>query len=191
MAALEDKPEIMIEEWRTDASPAALIEMELAMLAEILHAVVHGGASVSFLTPFSMEEARSFWVDKILPQARAGKRRVLLARWSGKIVGTVQIDLDMPPNQAHRAGVEKMLVHPNIRRRGIARALMTALEEMAQSAGRTLLTLDTVTDSPAQALYRSLGYVTVGVIPGYARGALSRELEGTTIMYKQVTRSNR
>jgi ribosomal protein S18 acetylase RimI-like enzyme len=77
-----------------------------------------------------------------------------------------------------------MVVHPDARRGGIARALMLALEEAARSEGRSLLTLDTVTGSPAATLYRSLGYVEVGTIPGYARGALSPELEPTTIFYK-------
>jgi len=43
-----------------------------------------------------------------------------------------------------------------------------------------------VTGSAAELLYRSLNYVTVGVIPRYARGALSPELESTTIMYKEL-----
>jgi ribosomal protein S18 acetylase RimI-like enzyme len=159
------------------------------MLAEVLHAVVHAGAGVSFFTPFSIDEARAFWVDKVLPQARAGTRRVLLARLgdpNGRIVGTVQLELEMPPNQQHRGAVAKLLVHPSARRLGIARALMTALEELAKTEGRTLLTLDTVSGSNAESLYRSLDFIVVGVIPRYARGALTPELEGTTIMYKEL-----
>ena len=56
----------------------------------------------------------------------------------------------------------------------------------SRSAGRTLLTLDTWTGGAAEALYRSLGYVTVGVIPRFARRSLTPELEGTTIMYKEL-----
>jgi hypothetical protein len=63
---------------------------------------------------------------------------------------------------------------------------MTALEAIALSEGRTLLTLDTVTGSHAEPLYRSLGYHVVGVIPRYARAALTPELESTTIMYKEL-----
>lgn len=184
--SVDTKAEVQIEEWRTDASRADSVDDDLDMLAEILHAVVLGGAGVSFFVPFSIEEARAFWSDKILPQVRAGRRRVLVARLGDKIVGTVQLDLEMPPNQRHRAAVEKMLVHPDARRRGIARALMTALEELARSEERTLLTLDTVTGSKAEFLYRSLGFITVGEIPRYARGSLTPDLEGTTIMYKEL-----
>jgi GNAT superfamily N-acetyltransferase len=178
---------ILIEEWQTDDSRSTLLDIEVDMLADILHAVVHAGAGVSFFTPFSIDEARAFWINKILPQARAGKRRVLVARLDDKIVGTVQLDLDTPPNQPHRAAVEKMLVHPDARRRGIAKALMMALEDVARAEKRTLLTLDTVTGSNAEFLYGSIGYLRVGVIPDYARGSLTPELESTTIMYKQLT----
>jgi ribosomal protein S18 acetylase RimI-like enzyme len=178
--------EIRIEEWRTDASRAASVDGEIDMLAEILHAVVHAGAGVSFFTPFSIDEARAFWVDKVLPQVRAGTRRVVVARLDERIVGTVQLELDMPPNQQHRAAVAKLLVHPAARRRGIGRALMIALEEIGRSEGRTLLTLDTVSGSNAEFLYRSLDFIAAGDIPRYARGALTPKLEGTTIMYKEL-----
>ncbi|MEP6708097.1 MAG: GNAT family N-acetyltransferase [Pyrinomonadaceae bacterium] len=178
--------EFRVEEWMADGSRSAAIDAEIDLLAEVLHAVVHAGAGVSFFIPFSIDEARAFWVDKVLPQVRAGARRVLVARDGERIAGTVQLELKMPPNQQHRAAVAKLLVHPAARRRGIGRALMIALEDMARTEERTLLTLDTVSGSSAESLYRSLDYIAVGIIPRYARGALTSELEGTTIMYKEL-----
>jgi GNAT superfamily N-acetyltransferase len=156
------------------------------MLADVLRAVVHIGAGVSFVVPFSIDDASAFWAENVLPGVRAGTRHVLVARDGDRIVGTVQLDLAMPPNQRHRGEVAKLLVHPDARRRGIARTLMIALETVALSDGRTLLTLDTWTGGHAEALYRSLGYVVVGVIPRYARGSATPELEPTTIMYKEL-----
>jgi ribosomal protein S18 acetylase RimI-like enzyme len=178
--------EMRVEEWRVDDAKASSIEDDIDKLAEVLHAVIHEGAGVSFFTPFSIDEARAFWVDKVLPNMRNGTRRVLVARLGEQIVGTVQLDLEMPPNQRHRGAVTKLLVHPNAHRRGIGRALMLALEEVARSEGRRLLTLDTVTGSNAELLYSSLNYITVGVIPRFARAALTPELQGTTIMYKEL-----
>jgi len=176
--------DLRVEEWRLDASR---MDPELDMLAEVLRAVVLGGAGVSFFIPFSAAQARAFWVEKVLPAMRAGARRVLVARVNERIAGTVQLSLAMPPNQRHRAEVLKLLVHPDARRRGIARALMIALEDVARAEGRTLLTLDTVTGSGAEDLYTSLGYLTAGVIPRYARAALNPELEDATFMYKELT----
>ncbi|HXW08616.1 MAG TPA: GNAT family N-acetyltransferase [Vicinamibacterales bacterium] len=177
--------DVRIETWTPDG-PGDRLDRDLDMLAGILHAVVHDGAGVSFVVPFSLDEARAFWVEKVLGGVRSGTRRVVVARDRGTIVGTVQMDLAMPPNQQHRAEVAKLLVHPKARRQGIARALMQALETLALAEGRTLLTLDTWTGSHAEALYRSLGYVEVGVIPRYARGSLTPQLEPATIMYKEL-----
>ncbi len=159
-----DSP-IRIECWKPD--PGALIS-DLDMLGSVLHACVHAGASVSFVLPFSRAEAIAFWRDQVVPAVSAGSRCVLVARLAGQIAGTVQLDLDTPLNQPHRAEVKKLLVHPDVRRRGIARSLMIALEDRARAARRTLLTLDTATGSAAESLYLSLGYTAVGEIPCYA-----------------------
>ena len=44
---------------------------------------------------------------------------------------------------------------------------MRAAEQAAAAAGRTLLVLDTAS-SEAERLYQRLGWIRVGVIPGYA-----------------------
>ncbi|HZP48775.1 MAG TPA: GNAT family N-acetyltransferase [Vicinamibacterales bacterium] len=176
----------MIEEWRPDLADAATVDADVEMLADLLRAIVYDGAGVSFVVPFSMDESRAFWREQVLPGVRARTRRVLVARQAGRIVGTVQLDLVAMPNQRHRADVLKLLVHPDARRKGVARALMIALEAVAAAEGRTLLTLDTWTGSHAEALYRSLGYTVVGVIPRYARGSTTEALEPATFMYKEL-----
>lgn len=178
---------IQITEWRPELLEAAAVERDVTMLAEVLRAVVYGGAGVSFFVPFSLDEAREFWTANVLAGVRAGTRRVLVARQEERIVGTVQINLAVPPNQQHRADVAKLLVHPDARRQGIARSLMLAVEPIARAEGRTLLTLDTVSRSSAESLYLQLGYVAAGVIPRYARGSLAPDLEDTTVMYKDLT----
>jgi hypothetical protein len=98
----------------------------------------------------------------------------------------VQLDYNTPPNQPHRAEVTKLMVHPEARRGGIARALMAALEHRATALGRSLITLDTRTGDMAEPLYTSLGYQTVGVIPGYCRDTIEDRYDPTTIMYKTL-----
>jgi ribosomal protein S18 acetylase RimI-like enzyme len=177
---------IAIETWRPEG---ARLSGDLAMLADVLHAAVHAGASVSFIVPFTIAEAETFWREKVLPAVRGGTRRLLVAREGERIVGTVQLDIGTPPNQQHRAEVSKLLVHPEWRHRGIARALMTQLELHAREERRTLLTLDTRTSDKAEPLYRSMGYILAGVIPNFARGPHSPELEPTSIMYKELVLS--
>ncbi|QOY88761.1 GNAT family N-acetyltransferase [Paludibaculum fermentans] len=180
------KTPIQIAEWRPELLDDAAVGRDLTMLAEVLRAVVYGGAGVSFFVPFSLDDARAFWTANVLAGARAGTRRVLVARQAERIVGTVQLNLAVPPNQQHRADVAKLLVHPEARRQGIARALMLAVEPIARAEGRSLLTLDTVSRSNAETLYLELGYIAAGFIPRYARGSLTPDLEDTTIMYKEL-----
>ena len=159
-------------------------------LGELLHACVHDGASVGYVLPFAPQQAEAFWRDKVLPPVATGTRVLWVARIDGqsggRIAGTVQLDLDTPPNQPHRAEVRKLLVHPAFRRRGISRLLMAALERRAAGLGRSLLTLDTRTGDVAEPLYASIGYRVVGVIPGYCRDPFADHLDPTTIMYKAL-----
>jgi len=150
-----------------DAAGAASAERQLA---EILIACVATGASVSYLPPLAPEMARGFW--QRVSSGVASGRRLLLAAWlDGALAGTVQLDLDTPQNQPHRAEVAKLLVHPAARRHGVARALMARVEQAAREAGRSLLVLDARRGDAAEALYRALGWQEAGVIPGYALDA--------------------
>ena len=165
---------------------ADALETRLGELGALLHACVAAGASVNFIWPFAPAEAEAFWERKVLPAVRAGTRTVFIAESAGRILGTVQLDADTPPNQAHRAEVAKLLVHPDARRRGIARTLMNAVEERARTLGRTLITLDTRTGDFAEPLYASMGYVAAGTIPGYCLDPAGARLDATTIMYKAL-----
>ena len=178
-----DTHALKIELWQP--APATFAQ-DLDALAHVLHACVHTGASVSFILPFTGQDALAYWRDQIAPAIEAGARRVFVARHDDRIVGTVQLITATPPNQPHRAEVAKLLIHPGFRRQGIARRLMLALEHCARELGRTLLTLDTRTGDLAEPLYLSLGYQLAGVIPRYARGPASPALESTTILYKEL-----
>ena len=169
---------------KIDTVGADTIAQHMDPLAEILHACVHDDASVGFVLPFEIADARRFFSDGVAPALARGKRILLVARLGGEIVGTGQLNIDTMPNQAHRADVMKVLVHPRHQRKGIGRALMNELEHIAAGLGRTLLTLDTVAGDKAEPLYLSLGYQIAGRIPCYARAARRDVLETTSVMFK-------
>jgi ribosomal protein S18 acetylase RimI-like enzyme len=153
----------MIIETLTPAAYAAALDD----LAAVLQDAVASGASVGFVMPFTVAEARDFWAA-FSSQVAAGTRLVTVARAAdGRIVGTVFVNLATPKNQPHRADLGKLLVHRDARGQGLARRLMAAAEAGATRAGKTLITLDTRTGDPAEGLYERLGYVRMGVIPRY------------------------
>lgn len=147
-------------------SRADILE-NLSPLSDILADCINSGASVSFMLPFSLQMARTFWL-RIAESVAAGERLVLVAEQAGQIVGTVQLVIDQPENQPHRADVAKLLVHQNARRQGLANALMNYLEQLAREQGKSVLVLDTATGSGAERFYVQCGWEKAGEIPRYA-----------------------
>ncbi len=160
-------------------------DAQLEQLAALLIDCVDGGASVSFMQPLTQERAQAFW-RSVAAGVRGGQRALLVAEdGQGAIVGTVQLVLDQPENQPHRADLAKMLVHRRARRQGLGEQLMQAAEGVARECGKSLLVLDTVTGGDAERLYSRLGWERVGVIPDYAlwpQGGLC----ATTVFYRRV-----
>lgn len=161
------------------------LEDHLDGLAAVLADCVAGGASVSYLAPFSHADARAAFAG-FAADVAAGRRLILAAFADGEVVGSVQVVLAVPPNQPHRAEIAKLLVRRSARRQGIARLLMEHAEAEARAEGKTLLVLDTVTGDAAERLYTRLGWTRVGVIPGYALYPDGRPCD-TTVFWKRVS----
>jgi len=156
-----------------------------AVLGEILVETVASGGSVSFMHPLAPETAESFWQDSLASADR--NERVVLGAFDGdRLIGTVTLLLQLPPNQPHRAEIAKMMTRVSHRGRGVAKALMRAAERIAIERGRTLLVLDTAEEDGASELYERIGCRLTGVIPDYAlkpRGGLT----GTMVYWKRLT----
>jgi GNAT superfamily N-acetyltransferase len=161
----------------------AATDADIRGLAEVLIDCVDGGASVSFMSPLPLEKAVGFW-RSVSESAANGERVLLVAEDAAGIVGTVQLILDQPENQPHRADLSKMLVHRRARRRGAGAAILRAAEEAARELGKTLLVLDTAS-ADAERLYARQGWIRVGVIPGYALWPAGG-LCDTTLFYRTL-----
>lgn len=160
-------------------------DKELEGLSEVLIDCVVGGASVGFMWPMTQAKARAFW-SKVATSAARGERIVLAAEdAAGNIVGTVQVVIDQPENQPHRGDISKMLVHRSARCKGVGAALLNAAEAAALEAGKTVLVLDTASDS-AERLYARQGWQLSGQIPQYALMP-DGSFCATTVFYKVLT----
>ncbi|RDL33759.1 uncharacterized protein BP5553_08127 [Venustampulla echinocandica] len=96
----------------------------------------------TFLPPLQEDLMASWWQDRI-DEVSAGTRQIIM---------------QMAPNQT--TGAEELAG-----KMGFARAMMEKLEEVAKSAGRGLLMLDTEVGSPAEVAYPRLGYIDVSFVP--------------------------
>jgi GNAT superfamily N-acetyltransferase len=146
--------------------PTSLTDAAILELARLLIDCVEGGASVSFMSPLSLDKASAFW-RRVAQATARGERALLVAEDSGGTIGTVQLILDLPENQPHRADVSKMLVHRRARRQGVGAAMLRAVEELARELNKSLLVLDTAS-AEAERLYARLGWERVGIVPDYA-----------------------
>jgi ribosomal protein S18 acetylase RimI-like enzyme len=153
-------------------------------LSELIIEVVANGGSVSFMHPLSKKAAVAFW-EASLASADRGERVVFGARENGKLISTVTLLVNCPENQPHRAEIAKLMTKVDKRGQGVARALVTAAEQMAAKKGRTLLNLDTAADEGAAGFYESLGFNKSGVIPDYALKPYGG-LTDTIIFWKRI-----
>ncbi|QDG78585.1 GNAT family N-acetyltransferase [Labrenzia sp. PHM005] len=153
-------------------------------LAKLLKDCVEDGAGIGFVLPLTLEKAEAFWRERAADVA-GGTAFMLVAKDGAEIAGVVMLCLAPQDNGRHRADVAKLMVHPDHRRKGLARKLMTAIDGLALSLGRWLLVLDTVTGDRAEKLYPTCGYIKVGVIPDYAYGS-HEGFDDTTVFYKDL-----
>ena len=154
-------------------------------LVELLSDAVQSGASVGFVQPLEKLEAQTYW-QGVIADLERGSRVLLIAELDGRTVGTGQLILESRANASHRAEVSKVLVHSDMRQRGIGRALMRALEREALQRNRTLLYLDTRAGDHSEALYVAVGYTPIGGIPNWARHPSDNQLEANAIYYKVI-----
>jgi ribosomal protein S18 acetylase RimI-like enzyme len=154
------------------------IETHIDSLSELLVKVVDDGASIGFLPPMNLSDARHYWQTVLTPNVI-----LFVAKLNNEIVGTIQLHLCTKQNGLHRAEIAKLMTCPNARRKGVAHSLMKVAEKRAINEGRTLLVLDTREGDPSNLLYQSLNYIPAGKIPNFALSG-EGELDTTVIYYK-------
>ena len=165
----------------------AEVEARLSELADLLVDAVAHGASVNFLAGFARDDGRAFWRNQ-LAEIAAGEKRLFVGEREGRLIATVMLIYAPQPNAPHRAEIGKMLVLSSERRQGLGRRLLAAAEAEALKSKRTLLMLDTESDSAGDRLYRSCGWVEYGRVPDHAYKTDGRPAE-TTMFYKRLAKT--
>ncbi|WP_423595547.1 GNAT family N-acetyltransferase [Roseateles sp. MS654] len=152
-------------------------------LGELFFDVIDGGGSLGFLEDIDEAQMREYWegvFDQLGP-----RHRLWIAREGDRALGTVQLSICGKPNGRHRAEVQKLMVHRDARRRGLAAQLMAALETAARGQALSLLVLDTEAQSAAETFYQSQGFQRTGEIPFFATSPQG-ELRATALYWKRL-----
>ncbi|KAF2857534.1 acyl-CoA N-acyltransferase [Piedraia hortae CBS 480.64] len=168
------------------ANHAALVPQ----LAEIHAAcVLHDHQLATYLPDASgdmdMSKLLDFWSRQITDQSR-----LIVLQFTddteSEIIGCVCLHMPLSETGPFRASVEKLLVSPKHRYKGIARRLMKKLEDEAKLRERYLLMLDTTIGFGADKVYPKLGYIQCGMIPKYGISPKDGSLVDELFFYKDL-----
>ncbi|GFZ86078.1 GNAT family N-acetyltransferase [Elstera cyanobacteriorum] len=140
---------------------------DLHDLCDAAAAAIDDGGGFGWLTAPRREVFERYWGGVVL----VPERTLFVGRLDGTIGGAAQ--LQRPPRnneaQAHIATLTGLFVAPWARGRGMARAIVLAIEAAAREAGFKVINLDIrETQVNAIKLYESLGYHRWATHPHYA-----------------------
>jgi L-amino acid N-acyltransferase YncA len=144
----------------------------------IFAAVTATGETYAYPEDLSSAEASALWM---------GQGRVVVAELDGVVVGTATMGPNRPGRGAHIA-TGSFMVAPIAAGRGVGRALGEHLVAWAREEAFRGIQFNAVveTNEPALRLWRSLGFVVVGTVPGAFRHP-ERGYVGLHIMFLDLT----
>jgi ribosomal protein S18 acetylase RimI-like enzyme len=160
----------------------AMTHADAPHLVRLLARGYDGQAVSRAFAPNARLDEWATYVRQLLSGPSAGAWRpdlsLVLTAPDGRLAGAIVVT-EVASGVAH---VAQLVVDPDHRRRGVARALLSAAGAAAAAQGVTRVTL-MVSDANdrALALYRSLGFSPRSVFLQGRRGPVSRTLNGVTI----------
>jgi pimeloyl-ACP methyl ester carboxylesterase/GNAT superfamily N-acetyltransferase len=149
--------------------PTELPDETVAAIAEFTNELIriaaepYDGPAGKVLVSDYVAEIRAMYPDwtpdvppRLMPEdVEPPRGRWLVAYWKSKPVGCAALKRLDPAT----AEIKRVYVAPEARGRGVARALLARLEQIARDAGYTTLRMDTGARQPASvALFGSVGY---------------------------------
>lgn len=129
---------------------------------------IEAGGGFGWLKPPSLDVLEDYWRGVEINPYRA----LFVTRLDGIICGSAQLVRPFPNNEAraHVATVTANFIASSARGRGLASALMDAIETQASLEGFEYISLDVrETQNRAIDLYTGRGYAQWGCNPAYAR----------------------
>lgn len=136
-------------------------ETDWPAIRPIFATVVAAGETYAYPDDLSSDQARDLWM---------GQGRVVVAEVDGTVAGTATMGPNRPGPGAHVA-TGSFMVDPAVSGLGIGRALGEHVVSWAREQGFRGIQFNAVveTNDAAVRLWRSLGFVVIGTVPGAFR----------------------
>ena len=138
-------------------------ESDWAAVWPFFDEIVAEGETYAYSAALTSQTARELWVER--PPGRT-----VVAVEDGRVLGSAKAGPNRPGRGSHVA-TASFMVDPAARGRGVGRALGEHVLQWARAAGFRSMQFNAVveTNTAAVALWRSLGFVVVGTVPGAFR----------------------
>lgn len=95
----------------------------------------------------------------------AEKSVPLIAEVDGHVIGTTLMTFNEHPLRAHICNLGDVVVNPAFQRMGIARRLIEECKRRAAEKGLRMVCVDSRGGTPAETVYRKLGFIEYGRLP--------------------------
>jgi L-amino acid N-acyltransferase YncA len=143
---------------------------------EIFRDVVTQGETYAYPDTLTSEEAKALWIE-------APPAETVVALVDGVLLGTAKFGPNRPGRGAH-VSTASYMVAEEARGRGVGRALCEFSIARTKERGFAGMQFNAVVSTNVHAieLYRALGFVTIGTIPG-AFDSASQGRVGLDVMY--------
>jgi GNAT superfamily N-acetyltransferase len=151
--------------WIDSPWPIDLLGPELWRL---LCTTVQDGAILG-IDHAACDSAETAYLQGLRQSLAQGSVHLLIGSIDGRLVLSCLMRQQQLPTTAHIAELQKGVIAPECRGRGLLRPAFRAIVEKAGTLGVQLLTLDVREASPAHRLWRSMGFRTFGLLEDYAR----------------------
>jgi len=127
---------------------------------EIFRATVAEGETFAYPENLTSEDARSLWIE-------GPPGETVVALRDGDILGTAKFGPNRPARGSH-VSTASFMVSAEARGSGVGRAMCEYVIARARSLGYAAMQFNAVVSTNVHAieLYRELGFVTIGTVPG-------------------------
>lgn len=174
-AAVEEAP-VMAASPGTSAPPTgvswswldALDDSRVDALAQLMNRVLRVDDTVGYPGPISHDEAVRCMRD-LREAVRTRRQLVLVAEQNGRVVGKLVLTPAGSPNNRHTGWITRTMVDPDLRRLGVVAFGVPSLVEKCEELGIEQVCIDVRAGTPAESIWRHLGFEEMGRLADYAR----------------------
>lgn len=113
-------------------------------------------------TPAEVEERIAGNIEKM----KTGEYIHFVAEVDGVVIGNMLLSRETHPLGRHKCLLGDVVVNPTFQRMGIAKKLFEKCKESAKALGLKLITVNVRGGTAAEEVYKKLGFIEAGRIPG-------------------------